>query len=233
VARIFITGSSRGIGLELARQYAARGDRVLATARNLAHADALHALAEQYGERVILIELDMNSEASIAQAVEQARGHVKGLDILINNAAISPEAGRRFGELHFAPLLAALQVNAVAPLILAQACADLLSEGYRPKIINITSQLGSMTRKMSGGGYAYSGSKAALNMYTRTLAFELKPRHITVIALHPGWVQTDLGGRGATLTVEQSVSDMIQFIDDVTIARTGTFFQWNGTTIPW
>ena len=130
-------------------------------------------------------------------------------------------------------MLSTLHVNAVAPLMVVQAFATLLKAGTQAKIVNISSGLGSMTRKLTGGLYGYSPSKAALNMVTRGLAADLKPFGITTISLHPGWVQTDMGGRGAPVKPMDSVAGMRKVIDGAGPKDSGRFFNYDGATVPW
>jgi NAD(P)-dependent dehydrogenase (short-subunit alcohol dehydrogenase family) len=151
---------------------------------------------------------------------------------LINNAGarIRPE---RLGQLEAGILLDVFALNAVAPLMVAQTYLDLLRVGHRPRIVNISSQMGSLARKQSGGDYSYCASKAALNMHTRALAFDVRGLGITAVAMHPGWVQTDMGGPNAPLTPQESIRGMIAVIDRLAPDDAGRFLQWNGSELPW
>ncbi len=230
--RILITGASRGIGLELARQYLERGDVVLATARNLDGAAELHTLAAQHPGRCHLLALEVTDEAAIVAAAAQARGLVDGLEVLINNAGVFPR-NERPETLDAQVLLQTLHVNAVAPLIVARELLGLLRQGRRPRIVNITSQLGSLNRRASGRCYSYCSSKAALNMLTRSLAFDLQAEGIIAVAVHPGWVQTDMGGSHAPITPGESARGIVALVDGLAPEQTSKFLTWDGREHAW
>jgi NAD(P)-dependent dehydrogenase (short-subunit alcohol dehydrogenase family) len=235
VQRIFITGTNRGIGLEMVRQFARRADtQVFAACRRPDDATQLDDLAAQFSENVTIIPLETTDQNSINAAAEQVAGLVNGLELLINNAAVNPSRPKQlFGEISAEMMLSILHVNSVAPLMVVQAFAALLKAGTQAKIVNISSGLGSLTRKQTGGLYGYSPSKAALNMVTRGLAADLKPFGITTISLHPGWVQTDMGSPEADLTPSQSVESMLKVIDSLSEKDNGTYLRWDGETLPW
>lgn len=233
--RILITGTNRGIGLEMVRQYAQRPNTLIfAACRNPSEAAELNALASQYPGRVIVIQLEVTDQESISAAAEKVAGKVDGLDLLINNAAINPSRPKQlFGEMTAEMMLSILHVNSVAPLMVVQAFAALLKAGVQAKVVNISSGLGSMTRKLTGGLYGYSPSKAALNMVTRGLAADLKPYGITTISLHPGWVQTDMGSAEADLTPAESVGALLKVVDGLTEKDNGIYLRWDGEALPW
>jgi NAD(P)-dependent dehydrogenase (short-subunit alcohol dehydrogenase family) len=229
--RILITGSNRGIGLEMVRQYLRRDDTcIFATCRRPDEADELRKIAN---DRVTILELDVAHLDDIQRVATQVHSQVNGLDILINNAAINPKGIQSFDAINAETMMTVFQVNAVAPLMLVKALVDLLRNGNNPRIVNISSQVGSMEWKSSGGSYAYSTSKAALNMITRSLAGDLGRQGIKVITLHPGWVQTDMGGHGAPLTTEESAQGVLHVVDHLTATDNGKFFKWNGQIHAW
>ena len=230
--RIFITGANRGIGLELACQCLQRGDQVFASCRQPEQADELQALMAEYPDRLTILQLDVTDQAEVEAVAESLAAEVDGLDILFNNAGVHP-GGEHIGNLDVDNLLSVLYTNSVGPIMVAQSLLDLLKVGHDPKIINVTSQLGSITRKRSGGRYSYDGSKAALNMFTRTLAFDLLPDGIITIVIHPGWVRTDMGGSGASLSVEESTRGILEVTDKLTKDDVGRFLQWDGAELPW
>lgn len=225
--RVLVTGASRGIGLEFVRQYLLRGDEVFAACRDPENADQL---LEYESDRLHVITLDVADERSIESSYAVVRAQTDALDVLINNAGVLLDDDE-LGSLTFDNLLYALRVNAVAPVLIAQRYLDLLQRGDDPKIVALTSEHGSITMKPDGGPYGYSASKAALNMFMRTLAFDL--HGITAFVLDPGWVRTDMGGHGAELSPARSVSGMIQIIDATTPYHTGHFFRWDGEEEPW
>lgn len=229
---VLLTGANRGIGLEFSRQFLQRGWRVLASCRHPENAAELQSLENTFPERLTIYPLDVCNETQIHTAVKQVHAQVGKLDLLVNNAGIYPGA-ERLGTLDAATMLDTLHTNAVGPAMLAQAFAGLLKKGSESKIINITSGMGSISRAGRGGHYSYRASKAALNMLTRLLAAQLLASGITAVALHPGWVRTDMGGRGASLSKEQSVRSMIEVIEGLSLADSGRFLQWDGVELPW
>ncbi len=236
--RVLITGAGRGIGLEVARQYARRGDRVLAGCRDIERAPELRRLVEQHGDRVSVLPLEVADTGSIAAAVRQAHRETDGLDVLINNAAINPGDRETDGPdgqalLDAERIMEVLRVNVVAPLQVAQAFASLLRAGMNPRVVNISSGAGSLTYKTEGGDYAYATSKAALNMITRTYAFNARGEGITAVMIDPGWVKTDMGGPDAQLEPEQSASGLLSVIDGLTTRDAGRFLVYDGSEAPW
>ncbi len=220
----FITGANRGIGLEFAQRLTARGDRVLATARKPEEATELKETG------AVIFPLDVADDASLAALP----GLVKGepIDILINNAGV----GTKFTSieaLESAELDRVFRINSFGPMLVTKALLPNLRAGVRKSVVNITSQLGSITNNSGGSSYEYRGSKAALNMLTVCLSNELKPQGFTCIAIHPGWVQTDMGGANATLTPEQSVTSLIKVIDALEPGMTGKYLNYDGTGLPW
>lgn len=231
--RILVTGASRGLGLEYVRRYAARGDRVFATCRDPAAGERLAAVARQYPQSVEIVALDVADRGSIDAAVARVAADGSGtLDVLINNAGLSPR-GEELSNLDTAGMLSVLEVNTVAPLIVVQRCRALLRRAERPRIVNMSSSMGSLAKKDYGRHYSYAASKAALNMLTRAAAHDLAEDGIVVVALHPGWVQTDLGGAQATLSPKESVQGMIRVIDGLGPAQSSRFLTWQGEEHPW
>lgn len=236
-----ITGAGRGLGLEFSRQCLDRGDRVYAGVRDPTRADALRALGQDKPGRLFVFPLDVTNPSSLDSAHAAVSAETEFLDLLINNAGINSrsatigeeERNVSFGSLEAEGMLTMFRVNAIAPILVAQRLVDLLAKGHGPRILNISSWLGSIERKQSGGNYAYCASKAALNMLGRTLAFDLKERGIITLMFNPGWVKTDMGGENATLTPTQSVCGMLATSDTATLNDTGTFFQIDGTVHPW
>ena len=219
-----ITGANRGIGLELARQIARRGDQVIATAR---HPDQARELARL---KVRVEPLDVADAAS----VDALRQRLEGvpIDVLIHNAAIG-NAGPTIDRVEIEDVERTFQVNALGPLRVTQALMAGLEAGRGKTIVGITSGLGSVSENTSGAWGAYRISKAALNQLFRTMAAELRSRGFTCVVISPGWVQTDMGGKGATLTPEESVRSMLRVLDRLTPADTGQFFDHRGRRVAW
>ena len=221
---VLITGANRGIGLEFVKKYLGRGDTVIATARDPEKASDLRALD------VKVIALDVSSDDSVA-AFKKELGD-GALDIVINNAGVYGHAGM-LADLDFDLVHRDFDVNAVGALRVMAAVRSNLKAGTAKKVVNITSKMGSIADNTSGGSYSYRISKTALNMATRCASFELGADGITAIVMHPGWVQTDMGGPNAHITTEQSVDGMMAIIDNLTPEQAGTFWEWNGKEVPW
>ena len=222
-----VTGASRGIGLEFARALSARGDRVIAAVRDPAGATTLAAL----GPSVRIVALDVADPLSIAGLAD--RIGPTPIDVLINNAGIASRASKLLAQLDAEEIAHVLMVNAVAPILVARAVLPNLRAAGRRTIVQITSQLGSIANNTGGSSYGYRASKAALNQLNRSLASELRPDGFACLAIHPGWVKTDMGGTDADLTVEDSVSNMLRVIDGATPAQSGAFLSYDGTPLPW
>ena len=221
---VVITGANRGLGLEFARQFSAAGYQVIGTARRPEAADELRSLG------VRIVKLDVVDSESVKQfAAALGDGPV---DILINNAGIGGRA-LSIDELDVDAVDSFFQVNCLGPMRVTQAVLPALRRGERKLVVNITSLLGSIERNTRGGYYGYRESKAALNMFTRTLALELQPEGFTCIVMNPGWVRTDMGGPNARLSPQESIGAMITVIDRLTPQDTGSFFSHGGERVPW
>ena len=230
-----ITGANRGLGLEFVRQLLARGDAAIACCREPAKARELAALGEgSAGERLKLYALDVTDPAAIAKLPETLSSDRVQVDVLINNAGVAA-ADEAFGEFEAETMERILQVNSVAPMLVTQAMVPFLEKGGRsPKIICITSGLGSITQ--ADGltyGLTYAMSKAALNMGVKKLASEMKRRGIVIMVLHPGWVQTDMGGKNAPLEPPESIRGMLEVIDRLSVRDNGRFLNYAGDELPW
>jgi NAD(P)-dependent dehydrogenase (short-subunit alcohol dehydrogenase family) len=164
--------------------------------------------------------------------VKAVGSQTKRLDLLINNAGILPR-GATIASLEVGTLLRTMHVNAIGPLMVARAFVRLLEKSDYPVILNVSSESGSLALKTTGGNYGYCASKAALNMYTRALSFDLQPRGVIVIALHPGWVRTDMGGRSAPLSPKHSALGILSLADRLTLSDCGRFLTWDGHELPW
>jgi len=232
-----ITGASRGIGLEFCRQYAAEGWRVIACCRHPEKSDALKKLAAQYPGKININALDVADHAQIerlAKVLEDESPATGSIDLLINNAGIYPDSGKKgFGHTDYAEWMQAFRINTMAPLKMAETFARQIARSKQKTIVTITSKMGSIADNGGGGSYLYRTSKAAVNMVVKSLAIDLKPAGITAVVFHPGWVKTDMGGPGALISAEQSVSGIRQVIDRLTLADSGKFFGYDGQVIPW
>lgn len=223
---VLVTGANRGLGLEFARQYAATGWTVIATAREPMGADDLRAI----GQGIRIEELDVADPASVASLA--ARLKDEPIDLLINNAGVGA-GGRSLADVKPDDYERVIQVNAVGPMRVTQALLPNLKAGKGKSIVSISSGLGSIANNTGGGYYGYRESKAALNMFMRTLAAELKDDGFICIAMSPGWVKTDMGGPDAKLTPEQSISGMKKVIDGLKADDSGKFWNHEGQIVPW
>jgi NAD(P)-dependent dehydrogenase (short-subunit alcohol dehydrogenase family) len=236
--RVLITGSSRGIGFELARQYAEAGWSVIATARKPADSKELGALAAQY-PNVRLEQLDVVDAASV-EALKQRLTGVP-IDVLLNNAGDTDEfRGQFFPKLAQDRFGYLMELNAHGPIRVIEALFPNVEAGRQKKIVAVSSLAGSFGAKGGGmpGGYWYKSSKAALNMLMLSLAQDVKAKGVVVACLSPGQVDTHgYAARGITMPgtvdVKVSVSGLRKVIDGLTMEQTGTFIRYSGEVQPW
>ncbi len=230
---ILITGANRGLGLEFARQYAADGWEVLATARHPKSSEELQRLAKH--KNVSLHGLDVASDASVKQLAQALGG--KPVDLLVLNSAIYTRNGDKLGALNFAGWRESFETNVLGAMRVAEALIENVAASARKQIIAISSGMGSLqtlgTTLGFGTAYQYRTSKAALNMTMAILAKEVEPRGISVVLFSPGWVKTDMGGANAALTPEQSIGGMRKVLEGNPMELTGKFLSYDGTTWPW
>jgi NAD(P)-dependent dehydrogenase (short-subunit alcohol dehydrogenase family) len=227
---VLITGANRGLGASLTSRFASEGWLVFAGQRALASS---RTPARDVSGRVTLLGLDVLDEASVAVAVKKVSERTRGLDVLINNAAVNPEPdGKALGELDFDAIRFAYDVNALGPLRVTQAFVSLLERGERRLVVNVSSEAGSLQRSWRDKGFGYCMSKAALNMQTTMLNLALKPKGIDVLSLHPGWVRTDMGGANAALDPAESAEGIYRVVSRAD-ADTPRFLQHDGQPFPW
>jgi NAD(P)-dependent dehydrogenase (short-subunit alcohol dehydrogenase family) len=230
VSSVLITGCSRGIGLALAKQMASHGWQVLAGAR---HPDAAHALQAAAREAtpgsIDILSLDVRSDENVKSAAEAAAAKVRGLDVLVNNAGVFPEEGNEpLEQLPLECFEEAFAVNVVGVARVTRIFLPLLTRAAHPRVLNMSSLAGSISEKADSRYYCYSSSKAALNMLTRSMAAELRARGVTVVAVTPGWVRTEIGGPNAPLAVEESARSLAGTIDRITHHDAGHFLDRDG-----
>ena len=229
---MLITGANRGIGLEFVRQYAADGWRVVACCRKPAAAEALNRLAAQYPDQVTVHALDVTDHAQIDQLAQTLSE--QPIDLLINNAGVYPPSrGDALGETDYAAWQQAFVVNTMAPLKITEAFIQRIARSELRTIVTITSKMGSVADNRGGGSYIYRSSKAGVNIVMKSLSIDLNSQKIIAILLHPGWVKTDMGGPGALITAEQSVTGMRRVIGNLTLQDSGKFYAFDGKEVPW
>ena len=217
---VVITGANRGIGLELARHYAAEGCEVIGVCRQ--SSDELASVAVQ-----VIDGVDVTTDAGIDKLKSGLAG--KRISLLINNAGLLQD--EQLGSIDFDSIRTQMEINAYAPLRVAEALVPLMGQGS--KIANITSRMGSIADNDSGGRYGYRASKAALNAFGKSLAVDLKPRGIAVAQLHPGYVKTRMVNFGGLITPEESARGLAERIANLTLENTGSFWHSNGEELPW
>lgn len=230
---IVITGTSRGLGLEFTGQYLAGGDRVFALARAPEASAGLSALQAEYRTALTCITCDVTDSNSVTAAVVEIEGGATAIDLLIHNAGVSGDTGAAFGELDPADLRRVFEVNLVAPLGLTETCMHLLRRGSSPRVVFLTSRMGSIADNDGGGWWSYRISKAALNMACKNLALALRGTGVVTMVLHPGWVRTDMGGAAAPLSPTQSVEGLRRVIANLDAAGSGEFRDYSGAELPW
>lgn len=234
---VLITGANRGLGLELARQYAADGWRVLACSRH-PDAEALVALARE-PSAVSSHALEVTDAASVAALAGALRG--TPVDVLLNVAGVMHRRVEAadgkplppLGALDYGDWSRVLTVNVLGQARVAEALLENVAASDQKKIVTLSSELGSVGGNKTGGLYAYRSSKAAVNAVMKSMAIDLAPRGIIAVPMHPGWVRTDMGGPKAPLSAEQSAAGMRRVIAGLTIADSGRFLQWDGGELPW
>ena len=227
---VLITGVNRGIGLAFLSHYAAAGWQVIGTCRDPDSAEAAAAVAGEHAA-VALRALDVTDSAAVAALAAELQG--TAIDLLILNAGLMEKASMTLGALDADSFRRVLDVNVVAPAMCLQAFKEHVAASERRVIVGLGSVLGSIGGNDGGGGYSYRSSKAGLHAVLRSASIDLRDSGVTAVILHPGWVQTDMGGEGATLSVQESVAGMTRVIEGLTPADSGRFFTYAGEEVPW
>lgn len=221
MATIVITGGNRGIGLHLARIYAAAGDHVIIGTRKPETAQDLPGEA---------LTLDVSDDASVAAFANALAG--RPVDILINNAGISGPKQQTALNMDFPGFLETLNVNTLGPLRVTQALLPNLRAATNAKVAIISSRMGSFIDAASNA-LAYRSSKTAVNKVAQGLAIDLAAEGIALATLHPGWVRTDMGGENADISPEESTQGIKSVIDGLSLDDSGRFWSYDGTPLPW
>ncbi len=238
MAYVAVTGSSRSIGLEFARQYAARGDTVFATCRDPESAHRLQELIRQMPQRVIPVTLDVTREDQILAAAEFISHQADRLDALVCNAGLFAPGEEGLDKLDVQDMLYVYHVNAIGPAIMCKHFRPLLARAEAGRVIHLTSGAGLLGRSplQAGRQYSYGATKAGLNKIIRSLAGDLKPEGILCCGMAPGFVATDMtagSDRTPPLTPEESVSGMIRTTDGLSLSDTGEFYSHAGEVCRW
>jgi NAD(P)-dependent dehydrogenase (short-subunit alcohol dehydrogenase family) len=228
---VLITGTSRGIGLEMVKYGIEHNWRIFACCRHPQQADSLFSLAKLANGRVSVHVADMYELATIQALSYELRNDA--IDILINNAGIYGSDKNKFGHVDVQSWINTFQVNSIAPLKVAEALIEQVRMGDKKIIACISSKMGSMGDNGSGGSYIYRSSKAALNAVVKSMSIDLEQDGIKCVALHPGWVKTEMGGPNAEITTQECVTSLFNIMLSLEAKDSGRFIDIDGTTIPW
>lgn len=220
---VFITGVARGIGLALTAEALQRGHTVYGVARNPEGSEALLKLRQKYPS-LQLLKLDLTEEGA-SERLEMELTALESIDVVINNAGVYEKGVERDS------FRKSFEINSFVPFMVAQTLLPKLKRSRSPKLVSISSTMGSIEENTSGGSVAYRASKAALNMINKCLSLE----HDWLVALvmHPGWVQTDMGGTSAPTTTEESSQGIWRVIEELEKKDSGGFRDYQGRELPW
>ena len=221
---VLVTGASRGLGYELARQYAAEGWKVLGTVRD---ARAKRRLEKLGAEALTADVTDRKSIARLAVGLKNVP-----IDLLVCSAGVYGPRHQTFGKIDYAAWEEVLRVNLLGATAVAEALLENVSASERKTIVMMSSRLGSIAESR-GGDYLYASSKAALNMIAKALSVALARRGVTVVSVTPGWVRTDMGGKSAPLVPETSIRGLRKVIAGLSLENSGGFFSYDGSAVPW
>jgi len=227
---VLLTGANRGIGLEFVRQYAGEGWRIIAGCRDPQGATELQELASSQGN-IEVRSLEVSDEAAIKRLAEELAG--TPVDLLLLNAGVIGSECASLGQMNQADWLRVLTINTVAPALMIQAFREHVAASELKTIVALSSILGSITNNDTGGLYSYRASKSALNHICRSAAIDLREQGIKVLPVHPGWVQTDMGGPDAQISTETSVSGLIRVIGKATDKQSGKLIDYRGKEMGW
>ena len=228
---ILITGANRGIGLEMVRYSMEQGWRVFACCRNPHSADDLFNIAKLSNGQISVHIADMQELSTLQALSYELRNDA--IDMLINNAGIYGSDKNKFGSVDVDSWLQTFQVNSIAPLKMVEAFVEQLQMGKQKTVACMSSKMGSMTDNGSGGSYIYRSSKAALNAVVKSLSIDLKEQGVITVALHPGWVKTDMGGPNAEISTRECVEQIFANLLSLTVDDSGRFVDIDGTDILW
>ncbi len=228
--QIVVTGSSRGIGLGLARLALEQGHRVTALARHPDDSRELQLLKSKYSGQLAVFAVDVLSDDAVEDFAKKL-GASTPVDLLINNAGAYLDMENGFEGLPLSKVVDSFAINSISPMRVTRALLPGLSRSKEPRVVHITSLMGSIGDNGSGGSYAYRMSKTALNMFNKSFSIDFPG--ITSVVVHPGWVQTRMGGEDAPTTVDESASGILKIGLTATRDQSGHFYDFEGDSLPW
>ena len=231
---MLVTGANRGIGLEWTRQCLGRGYRIFATCRNPSAADSLSLLAKDFPDQLEVHPLDVTNESSVKGLFDALTQRLEAIDFLFNNAGVIDWDD--LNSISASSVEKVYRVNLLGALLVLRAAVPSLRLASRPVVINVSSRLGSIELRggtQLGGAIGYQCSKAALNMLTKQASIDLAQFGVTVVSVSPGWVRTDMGGKEAKYSVEESVGSMLRHLENAGPDLNGKFIGEDGNEIPW
>jgi len=231
---MLVTGANRGIGLEWTRQCLGRGFKIFATCRNPSAADSLSLLAKDFPDQLEVHPLDVTNESSMKGLFDALTQRREAIDFLFNNAGVIDWDD--LNSVSASSVEKVYRVNLLGALLVLRAALPSLRLASRPVVVNVSSRLGSIELRggtQLGGAIAYQCSKAALNMLTKQASIDLAPFGVTVTSVSPGWVRTDMGGKEAKYSVEESVGSMLRHLENAGPDLNGKFIGEDGNEIPW
>ncbi|QDO84165.1 SDR family oxidoreductase [Shewanella psychropiezotolerans] len=227
---LFITGANRGLGLTMVKQYLQAGWNVTACCREPEQAGELTQLLEE-NEPLSVFQLDVTDYQALQQLADNLQG--KPIDLLINNAGYYGPKGSTLGDIDVEEWRRVFEINSIAPLKILEAFRANLKLVSSSIFAILSSKMGSMGDNTSGGAYIYRSSKAAINSVVKSLSVDLRDDNIAVVALHPGWVRTEMGGPNGLIDVQESVTGLKRVLDGLDMSQTGGFLDFRGQDIPW
>lgn len=229
---VFVTGSNKGLGLGIVELLLREKYKVIAGIHH--KSEKIELLKKEFKDLLYVVKINVASEYSVKKAYKKVARKVKHIDIIINNAGIHPkESFNPLEKIKIKSMKKVLAVNAIGPLIVLKHFIPLLFKGKRKLIVNISSEAGSISTCWRKAEYDYCMSKAALNMASRILQNYLKDNGVKVLAIHPGWVRTDMGGPDAEVSVEESAHGIFKLLKKEWQLNDEIYFDYKGNKMEW
>lgn len=233
---VLITGANRGLGLEFVRQYQAEGVTIHACCRNPDAATELNALADASGGSTTVHRMEVSDPSQIQAVADALKG--VAIDRLINNAGIlgtriDQSEDSAFGSVDYDAWEEVMRINVLSPFRICEVFFEHVAASDEKLMVFLSTHMASITELADGGFYPYRSSKAALNLIVKGLSIDLKDRGIRTLALHPGWVKTDMGSQAAAVETPDSIAGIRRVISGYNAPRTAEFINYDGTPIQW